>query len=214
MWWVLIFWAAFDSDVGRLDDVRVERALGQEVDAAELGGLFLEHADEFVADDLALLLGILDAGQAGQEALPGIDHHEPHAEIALEGDPKELRFLLAHEAVVDVDAGQPVADRPMDEGRRHRRIHAARQRADDQAVRTGRRGMGVDPLADVGHGRIDEVAGGPRRRDPGDVHDEVAQDVLAARRVDDLRVELDAVQVARVHRPGRRTAWSRSARWG
>ena len=58
-------------------------------------------------------------------------------------------------------------------------------------------GVGVDPLADVGDGRLDEVAGGPGRRDPRDVDHEVAQDVLAARGVDDLRVELDAVQVAR-----------------
>ena len=39
-----------------LDDVRVERALGQEVDPAELRGLLLEDPDELVADDLALLL--------------------------------------------------------------------------------------------------------------------------------------------------------------
>ena len=36
LWWVLIFWAALVSDVADLDDVRVERALGQEVDPAEL----------------------------------------------------------------------------------------------------------------------------------------------------------------------------------
>ena len=197
LWWVLIFWAAFDLGRRRLDDVRVERALGQEVDPAELGGLLLEDPDELVADDLALLLRVLDAGQAGEEALARIDHDQVHPEVALEGDPEELRFLLAHQAVVHVDAGQPIADRPMDEGRRDRRVDAARQRADDEPVRAGRRGVGVDPVADVGDGRVDEVAGGPGRRDAGDVHDEVAQDVLAARRVDDLGVELDAVQVAR-----------------
>ena len=46
-----------------LDDVRVERALGQEVDPAELRRLLLEDADELVADDPALLLRVLDAGQ-------------------------------------------------------------------------------------------------------------------------------------------------------
>ena len=81
MWWVLIFWAAFVSDVGRLDDVGVERALGQEVDPPELGRLLLEDADELVADDPALLLGVLDAGEAGQEPLPGVDHDEAHAEV-------------------------------------------------------------------------------------------------------------------------------------
>ena len=40
---------------------------------------------------------------------------------------------------------------------------------------------------------------------PGDPDDEVAEDVAAARRVDDLGVELDAVQVAgRVDEAGER----------
>ena len=199
---------------GGLDDVRVERALGQEVDPAELGGLLLEDPDELVADDLALLLRVLDAGQPGQEALARVDHDQLHAEVALEGDAEQLRLLLAHQPVVDVDAGQPIADRAMDERRRHRRIHAAGQGADDQPVRADRAGMGVDPLADVRDGRVDEVAGGPGGRDPGDIDDEVAQDVLAARGVDDLRVELDPVQVARARRPGRRTASSPSGRSG
>ncbi len=198
LWWVLIFWAAFVSDVGALDDVGVERALGQEVDGADPRRLFLEDADELVADDLALLLGILDAGQPGDEPLPRIDHDEIHAEIALERDPQQLRFLLAHEPVVDVDAGQPIADRPMDERRRDGRVDPARQGADHLAVRTGRGGVGVDALADAGHGRVDEVGGGPVRLDAGDALDEVAQDVATARRMDHLGVELDAVQV-----PGR-----------
>ena len=53
----------------------------------------------------------------------------------------------------------------------------------------------VDALADAGDRRVDEVGRRPRRLDAGDADDEVAQDVPAARRVDDLRVELDAVQV-------------------
>jgi hypothetical protein len=41
-----------------LDDVRIERALRQEIGAAELLGLFLEHFDEQAADRLALLFRI------------------------------------------------------------------------------------------------------------------------------------------------------------
>ena len=59
------------------------------------------------------------------------------------------------------------------------------------------RGVGVDAVADLGDGRVDEVRRRPGRRGAGDPDDEVAQDVAAARRVDDLGVELDAVQVAR-----------------
>ena len=48
-----------------LDDVGIEGALNEEVDVLSLGDdlsrRLLEHADELLADDLALLLGILDA---------------------------------------------------------------------------------------------------------------------------------------------------------
>ena len=94
-----------------------------------LAGLLLEDADELVADDLALVLRVLDAGEPGEKPLARVDHDQVHPEVALEGDPEQLRFLLAHQAVVDVDAGQPVADRAMDERRRDGRVDAARQRA-------------------------------------------------------------------------------------
>ena len=42
----------------RLDDVGIERALGQEVGAAELARLLVEDVDEGGADDLALLLRV------------------------------------------------------------------------------------------------------------------------------------------------------------
>src|SRR5918994_557945 len=61
---------------GALDDVRVQRALGQEVDLAQLLGLLLEDPDELVADDPPLLLRIDDAGKPGDEPLARIDHHE------------------------------------------------------------------------------------------------------------------------------------------
>ena len=64
-----------------LDDVGIERALGQEVDGADLERLLLEDPDELVADDLALLLGVLDAGQPGQEALARVDHDQVHPEV-------------------------------------------------------------------------------------------------------------------------------------
>ena len=128
LWWLLILWAAFVSDVVDLDDVGIERALGQEVDRAALRqrrGLLLEDPDELVADDLALLLRVLDPGQAAQEPLARVDHLEPHPEVRLERRAQQLRLALAHQAVVDVDARQPVADRAMHERRRDRRVDAA-----------------------------------------------------------------------------------------
>ena len=155
---------------------------------------------------LPLLLGVDDPGQPGEEPLPGVDHDEAHPEVLLEGRPEQLGLLLAHEPVVDVDAGQPVADGAMDERGRDRRVDAAAQGADDEAVRADLAGVGIDPGPDLGDGRLDEVRRRPGRPRAGDPDDEVAQDVAAARRVDDLGVELDAVEAARPGRPGRRTA--------
>ena len=56
-------------DRHRLDDVRIERALRQKIDLPELRGLLFEHVDERRADDLALLLGIDDAGEALEKQL-------------------------------------------------------------------------------------------------------------------------------------------------
>ena len=44
------------------------------------------------------------------------------------------RLVLAHQAVVDEDAGQLVADRLVDQQRRNGTVDAARQRADDALV--------------------------------------------------------------------------------
>ena len=140
--------------------------------------------------------GILDAGEPAQEPLPGIDHDEPHPEVLGERLAKQLRLLLAHQPVVDVDAGQAVPDRPMDERRGDRRVDAARQRADDEPVRAGGGGVVVDAATDLGDGLVDEARGRPGLLGAGDPDDEVAEDVPAARRVDDLGVELDAVEVA------------------
>jgi hypothetical protein len=53
-----------------LDHVGIERALGEEIGAAELLGLFLEHVDEQLADGLALDLRI---GLAFERTDEGVD---------------------------------------------------------------------------------------------------------------------------------------------
>ena len=52
-----------------LDDVGVDRALAEEVDALELGGLFFKDVDELLADDLALALGLRNARELIEEAV-------------------------------------------------------------------------------------------------------------------------------------------------
>ena len=55
------------DDRHRLDHVGIQGALRQKVDAPQLGRFLLEHVDEGRADDLALLLGIGDAGEPIEE---------------------------------------------------------------------------------------------------------------------------------------------------
>src|SRR3546814_3575800 len=73
---------ALDGDRGSageanaLDHVRIERALGQEIGAADLARFLLEHVDKRLADELALGLGIADAGEAGEEQSLGVHMDE------------------------------------------------------------------------------------------------------------------------------------------
>ena len=60
LWWLLILAAVL---LPRLDDVGVQRALREELDALELGRLLEEDLPELLADDAALELGIGDAGE-------------------------------------------------------------------------------------------------------------------------------------------------------
>ena len=65
---------------------------------------------------------------------------EVHAHVALEGVDDLLGLAEAHESVVDVDAGELVADGAVDEGGGDGGIDAAGESADDVVV--GRPGRG------------------------------------------------------------------------
>ena len=206
LWCDLIF-AATPLGPARLDHVRVERPLDEEANVAELARLLLEDADELLADPAPLLLGLVDPLEPREEALLGVDVHERHLEVAAEGLGHLLGLVRPHEAVVDEDARQLVADRLVDEQRRDGGVDAARQRA-QHALRPD---LGADPLDLL----LDHRRRRPGRRRAGDPVEEVLQHVLPVRRVPHLGVELDAVQPAlrvlerrdrRRRRPRRRRA--------
>ena len=184
-------------DVGRalaaagFDDVRVERALDEEVDAAvtgDLAGLFLEDADELAPDDLALLLGIRDAGQGGEEAfaLIGEDEVDPGGSDEVLAD--LLHLALPQQAVVDEHAGELRADRLLHECRGDGGVDPARQRAEHVAV--------ADLAADGVDGFGDHVLRGPVGVEAGDGEQEVLDDLLAPLRVEHLGVPLHAGELA------------------
>lgn len=181
---------ALDGDGGALvrhglDDVRVQRALGQELRVLHVARGLLEHGDELAADDLPLLLRVRHPGQLVQEALAGIHRLQRDVEAVHEERLHLGALVLPQHPVVHEDALEPGANGPVQQQRGHGAVHAARQRADDPAVLTYL-------AADGAHGLVDEALHRPRAADLALVEDEGAQHGLALRRVDHLRVELDA----------------------
>ena len=61
------------GEADAFDHVGIERALGEEVGAADLLRLGLEHVDEVCADELALGLGVGDAGEPAEEVRARVD---------------------------------------------------------------------------------------------------------------------------------------------
>ena len=82
----------------RLDDVGVERALHEEPGVLDAARRVLEDADEQLADRLALLLGVGDAGQALEEAVGGAHVDELDALVALERLDDLVALVLAASA--------------------------------------------------------------------------------------------------------------------
>ncbi len=82
---------------------------------------------------LRLRSGSSCAGQLGEEALLGVDVDQRDAEL-LEGRDDLLGLVQPHQAVIDEDAGQLLADRLVDEQRRDRGVDAAGEPADHPAL--------------------------------------------------------------------------------
>ena len=146
----------------RLDDVGVERALDEEAQgprraSAEVARDLFELADEQLADDLALGLGVGRRPPApSKKRSSAFTWTSSTPNWRREGLFDLLALVLAHEPGVDEDAGELVADGLGDERRGDRRVDAARERAehpvaahlradprdlvlDDRGVRPGRR---------------------------------------------------------------------------
>jgi hypothetical protein len=176
----------FERD--RLDDVRIERALGEKAHVGQGLGFLFEHLDEGGADDAALALGILDAGQALQEVLAGVHGANAEAERFAEHLHDPSRLVAAQHPVVDEEAGELIADGAVHEGRRHGRVDPAAQPADH----TGAAHLGADTRRRL----LDEVLHRPVGARAADAQDEVLQQLAPARRVDDLGMELNGVAAA------------------
>ena len=160
----------------------------------------LEGANELLADDLALLLRLAHALERGEEVLGSIHGDELDAggldEVMLD----LLGLALTQQTVVHEHAGQLVAD-----GLVHQRggdggVDAAGQAADHLCV--------ADLFTDLRHLIIDDAGSVPIGTKAGAFMQEGFDELLAHRRVLDLRMPLHAVQFAcRILHGGHRCAF-------
>jgi hypothetical protein len=170
--------------------IGIERALGEELRAADLPRLGLEHVDEQPADRLALGLRVGDAGQRVKEQRRGIGMDQRDV-VAVAEQPHDLGpLVLAQQAVVDEHALELVADRLVQQHGHHRGVDAAREAADHLA--------GADQAADLGDGALAERGHRPLAAAAGDVEREVAQQPGAVGRVHHLGMELHRVVAPRL----------------
>ena len=119
-----------------------------------------------------------------------------------EGALDELRFALAHQAGIHINAAHASgAQRAQAERERDRGIHAAADEEEDVAV--------ADALPDLLFHQRDPLARIPVFRAAADVEDEVLENARALRRVDHFGMELHAVEPPRRIFDGRRVAGGR-----
>ena len=89
-------------------------------------GFFLEHADKFLADDLALALGIGNVLQFIQEAAFGVHANEVDVPFGKSGF-HFVAFVFAHQAMIDKYAGELLPHCLSQQRSGYRGIHAAGQ---------------------------------------------------------------------------------------
>ena len=118
-----------------------------------------------------------------------IDMHHFHAEILRERLHHLLGFVQPQQAVVDEHAGELIADRAMNQRRRHRRIDAARQSEHHLLL--------ADFGTDAADRLVDVTRHVPVATEAADIVHEALDDGLALQRMRDFRMKLHGVEFAR-----------------
>ena len=117
-----------------LEDVGPDRALAEEGDAVELAGLFGKDVDKLTADDFSFLLGIAHPCQLIEETVGGVHIDEIGGHLVAKHADDLFRFALAEQTVVDVHAGELLADGADQQRRDDGRVNAAGQGEKDLLV--------------------------------------------------------------------------------
>jgi hypothetical protein len=124
--------------------------------------------------------------RALQEALLGVDADHAHAHVAGEGGHDLIALAEAQQAVVDEDAGELVADGPVQQRGDHGGVDAAGEAEQHLVV--------ADLLAHPRDGVVDDVAGVHRLPQPQISWQKRSMMRSPLAGVRDLRVELHAVE--------------------
>lgn len=115
-----------------LNDVGINRPLHEEIDLADLLRFGFKNTDEFLTDDLALLLRFCHSLEFFIETLLGVDADKVQVVRAFRAEHglDLVSLVLSEEAVIDKDARQLLADRLREQDRRHGGVDAARKRTE------------------------------------------------------------------------------------
>ena len=178
------------------NDIRVERALHEELDFLAAGaGLFeyltlglFKRANELLADDLALTFRLGDALQRLEEVIGRVHGDELDAGDGHEVMLDLLDLALAQQTVIHEHAGELVSNGLVYQSGGNGRIHTTRQTADYFGI--------ADLLADFLDLVLNNGGGIPIVGQRGAAVQEVLDELLAERRMLDFRMPLHAIQLA------------------
>ena len=101
-------WTAGKGDA--LNNVGIERALGQVICASEFFRLIIKNINEQSANNLALLLGIIDAFQSANEAVSGFHVDKRNIIVAAEHLHDLRSLILTHQPMIDKDTCELVTN--------------------------------------------------------------------------------------------------------
>ena len=169
---------------GALDHVGIERSLRQVVDTGKHGRLAFEDIDEGGADSPALLLRIHDPPERIEERIAGVDCPEVDAEMTLHDIFNAPPLVATQQPVVDDQARQLAGDRALHEGGADCRVDTSGKGAEHVPA--------ANLVSDGARRLLDEGCRLPATAATGHLVEEVAQDLAALGRVNDLGMEGDA----------------------
>ena len=171
---------------GRLDNIRVDRPLCQPPGIVNFCRLFFEYFHKEIADDFSLFLRISFTGKTGQKALFRINTDNLDPEIAGKSGHHLIAFAQAEQPVVHKDTGQLVADGPMNQRSRNRRINSA--------GKTENNGISTDLTPDSGNSIFNDMSGRPLTGAAADFSYKSINQQLTTRRMIDFGMKLNAVE--------------------